>query len=350
MDILSKIREVKLSGCGGACFPTADKWQAVKDSFAIKKYVICNSSEGEPDVKKDGYMWNLWPEKVIGGMDAALEFLSERSNSVEGFIFINYKYANLYGKKIKAIIAKRNLPIKIFIKPPSSGYIAGEETTILNIIEGKKAEPRLKPPYPTVSGLWGYPTIINNVETFYHIAKIEAGTYENFRFYTISGDCDNPGVYKLPAGKTAALVLRKTGNWPALPFFVQIGGGASGEVLAMNQLDTPVTGAMSLTVYRADNWYPEELLRHWVGFFMSESCGQCTPCREGTYRLFEIINSKRIDWQLVKDILDNLGESSFCGLGLAAPIAIKSYIKNVVCSAEYNIDFKDKEEIFRIFK
>jgi NADH:ubiquinone oxidoreductase subunit F (NADH-binding) len=349
MDIISKIREVDLKGCGGAAFPTADKWQSVKDAFSPKKYVVCNASEGEPMVFKDGYIFKNWPEKVVDGMVVAIKFLTERNVEVEGYIFINHDYAKKYGRFLAREIQKRNVPIAIFVKPENGGYICGEETTILNTIEGKKSEPRLKPPFPTTRGLWGEPTIINNVETFYHVSRIADGVYETVRFYSINGECAHPGVYKLRDDKTIKHVLAETKNLPPSSFFVQVGGGSAGEILNDQQLDCLAVGAMSLTVYRQSEWTARELFRHWIGFFLVESCGQCTTCREGTYRLFEVINSAKPDWQLFFDLLDNLSETSFCGLGLSVPTAINSYIKNVLLSKEFNVRDEDKKAIVKFF-
>lgn len=349
MDILSKIREADLKGCGGAAFPTAEKWQAVKDAFAPKKYVICNASEGEPMVFKDGHILKNWPEKVIDGICLAIKFLTERKVEVEGIIFINHDYAKQYGRFLAAEIQKRNALISLYVKPENGGYICGEETAILNTIEGEKSEPRLKPPFPTTRGLWGEPTIINNVETFYHAARIAEGDYETVRFYSINGDCRYGGVFKMRADKTIKHVLAETRNWLPNNFFVQVGGGSAGEILNSSQLDCLAVGAMSLTVYRTSEWKARDLFRHWIGFFMTESCGQCTICREGTYRLFEVINSKKPDWQLFFDLLDSLSETSFCGLGLSVPTAIRSYVKNVLLDKELNVKDEDKIEIKKYF-
>ena len=350
MDIIFKIKKVGLKGCGGAAYPTADKWQAVKDVFAPKKYVICNASEGEPMVFKDGYILKNWPEKVVDGMVSAIDFLTEREVAAEGFIFINPEYAKKYGRFLAREIQKRNAPIGIFVKPEDGGYICGEETVILNTIEGNKSEPRLRPPFPTERGLWGEPTIINNVETFYHVALIMDGSYEYVRFYSVNGECKNPGVYKLPADKNIREVLAETKNLPKYGFFVQVGGGSAGEILNQHQLEILPTGAMSLTLYRLSEWTARDLFRHWVGFFLTESCGQCTICREGTYRLFEVINSEKPDWQLFFDILEDLSETSFCGLGLSVPTAIRSYLKNVLFDKKMKVKDGDKNSIKKFFK
>lgn len=331
MDILSKIKKAGLVGRGGAGFPTATKWEMVKRAVLTsstrdrsKKYVICNASEGEPGVLKDGYILEHFPEKVIDGMKIAINFLL----AGKGYIYINNKYYKKFAKNLEKII--NGAPIELFIKPLNSGYIGGEETSILNAIEGKRVEPRLRPPFPTESGLWGYPTLINNVETFYNVSLVASDSYKNTRFYTVNGDCKNEGVYELPDNYTIAHVLKETKNYPNFPFFIQVGGEASGEVLNSRQLSRPVSGAGSIMVYSLTKNSPKKVIKNWLDFFINESCGQCTPCREGVYRLNEIIIADKIDWQLFSELLNNLSEAAFCGLGNVVPIPIKSFIKNVV--------------------
>ncbi|MEA3463785.1 MAG: NADH-ubiquinone oxidoreductase-F iron-sulfur binding region domain-containing protein [Patescibacteria group bacterium] len=324
INIISKIKKAGLVGRGGACFPAATKWGMVKKAAGDKKYIICNASEGEPGVKKDGYILEHYPERVIDGIKVAIDFLGAK----KGIIYINYKYYKKFAKKLKKLIG--NSPIELFIKPISSGYIGGEETSAINAIEGKLVEPKLQPSFPTTNGLWGCPTLVNNVETFYDISKIQAGEYENKRFYTVSGDCLWAGVYELPEDWTIEKVLKQTKNMPKFAFFAQIGGNASGEVLNDKQLKRQVSGAGSITVYSIKKCRPKKLITGWLNFFLNESCGQCAPCREGIYRLIEIIKSPKPNWQLFNDLLNNLDETSFCGLGRAAPVPIRSYVRNVL--------------------
>jgi NADH:ubiquinone oxidoreductase subunit F (NADH-binding) len=345
-DFLKKIKKAGLVGRGGAGYPVWLKWQAVKDNFEkrrqvkagrkhvidedMKCFVVCNFSEGEPDVKKDHYLLEQHPARIIDGIKIAMHYLGAE----QGFIFINHHYyARLAHNLINHI---GSFPIELFVKPEDAGYIGGEESAILNTIEGRKTEPRFRPPYPVESGLWGYPTLVNNVETFYNVSLLHANKYENKRFYTVTGDCLWDGVYCYPDNLTIEQVLKESGNYPKFEFFVQIGGGASGEVLNSKQLNQPATGAGSITIYSLPKHEPIALIRHWIKFFRQESCGQCTPCREGTYRLQEILRSKTPDWTLVADLLSNLKESSFCGLGSSVPIPISSYINNVLLNLTEN--------------
>jgi len=324
MNILNKIKKAGLVGRGGACFPTADKWQMVKEAPGRTKYVVCNAAEGEPGVKKDGYILENFAEKVIAGIKIAIDFLG----AAKGIIYINHKYYKKYNKKLKKIIEKT--PIEFFVKPIEAGYIGGAESSMLNAIEGKRVEPRLRPPFPTTSGLWGCPTLVNNVETFYNVSLVATSEYKKYRFYTINGDCLHTGVYNFLESWTIERILKETGNKPKFPFFVQVGGDASGLVLNSQQLKRRVDGAGSITVYSVVKNKPRYLVKRWLNFFLDESCGQCTPCREGVYRLLEIINSPKPNWQLFSDLLENLNTTALCAFGHSVPTPIESYIKNVL--------------------
>lgn len=339
MNILSKIKKANLVGRGGGCFPTAVKWGMVRKARGDKKYIVCNASEGEPGVKKDGYILENFGEKVINGMKIAMDFLDNtphfsplpQGEGAKGYIFINHNYYKKFGGKLNKIIANnKKYEIEFFVKPVGSGYVGGEEASILNAMEGKRVEPRLRPPFPTTNGLWNCPTLVNNVETFYNVSLVANDEFKKNRFYTISGDCLNSGVYELADDLTIEKILRETNNYPRFNFFVQVGGDASGEVLNSKQLNKSANGAGSITIYDARKYKPEEMLKKWIGFFANESCGQCAPCREGVYRLNEIINSGNLDWELIEELLNNLDEASFCGLGSAAPIPIRSYRENVM--------------------
>ena len=323
-NILTKIEQANLIGRGGACFPTALKWSMVKKARGDKKYVLCNASEGEPGIKKDYHILTKHPGRVIDGMSIAIDFLKAE----KGFIYINPSYYKRVGLKLKRLTRKH--PITLFKKDHKAGYIGGEETSAINHIEGKRIEPRLRPPYPPTHGLWGHPTLVNNVETFYAVSLIAAGEYKNERFYTINGDCLETGIHSLPEHWTIEKILKETGNYPDFDFFVQVGGDGSGEVLNSSQLRRSASGGASITVYSMLKYDPFDLIKNWVNFFKVESCGQCTPCREGTYRLKEILNYHKPDWKLFSRLLDNLSDTSFCGLGCAVHIPIRSFVKNVL--------------------
>jgi len=335
IDILSLIRKADLVGRGGACFPTADKWSAVAKALADKPvgqkdcYIICNCSEGEPGVKKDAYLIEHYPARIIDGMRLAMEFLG----SAKGIFYLNPEYHQRYKKLLADEIRKAGVDIELFKKPHAAGYIGGEETTALNVIEGRRAEPRLRPPFPPAEGLWNKPTLINNVETFYNVSLVCKKKYKKIRFYTITGDIVYQGVYELPENLSIKQILKKTHNLPDFPFFVQVGGDGSGIILSDKQLTQSAVGCGSIRVYSMQKYKPQQLILNWVNFFKLESCGQCTPCREGTYRLKEALLEPKIDWNTVADLLDNLKETAFCGLGAAVSIPITSYIKNILATS-----------------
>lgn len=322
-NVLEKIEKSKLTGRGGAAFPVALKWKMVKDAKAERKYVVCNASEGEPGVKKDGHIFEHFAPELIDGMKVAIRFLG----ACKGYIYINDKYYDQYNIQLRRLID--DFPIEVFRKPHIGGYVGGTETSLLNAIEGEKIEPRLRPPFPVTSGLWGYPTLVNNVETFYHVALVMAEQYKGKRFYTINGDCHWQGVYEYSECDTIENILKETGNYPDFDFFVQVGGDASGEVLNSSQLKREVGGAGSITIHSLQKHKPLELMQYWADFFKAESCGQCTPCREGTYRLSLLLKHPNPKWQVITDILDNLSVTSFCGLGRAVKLPFSTYIKNV---------------------
>ncbi len=328
-SIIDKIKRAGLVGRGGACFPVADKWKMVKDAKGKDKHVVCNASEGEPGVKKDGYIIEHFADRVIDGMAIAIDTLK----ADKGFFYINPAYYKKYKALLAKNIAQSGAPIEIFAKPHQAGYIGGEETTLLNVIEGRRIEPRFRPPYPPTAGLWGSPTLVNNVETFYNVSLVAADEYKKERFYTVAGDCLYENVYQLPEDWTIEKILKTTHNYPNFPFFVQVGGDGSGEALNAKQLDRPAAGAGSIRVYSLSKRKPQELMLHWAAFFSLESCGQCTPCRDGNLRLKEILSQADPDWPTVAELLDNLADTAFCGLGCAAAIAIRSYVNNVLATA-----------------
>jgi len=326
--LLEKIEAAKLVGRGGAEFPTALKWKLVKQAKGIKKYVICNASEGEIGLFKDIYILEHYTEDVFTGMRLAMDFLGTK----DGYININANYYRKLHEKIDALIEvykKQGYTFKIFREKPS--YIGGEETALLNAIEGKRAKPRLKPPYPSDKGLFGKPTLIHNVETLYNICQVHRDTFQDNRFYCLSGPLRYPGVYELPARLTLKEVLEETNNIPDFDYFIQIGGSASGIVLNSDQLATShMSGGGSIEVYAASTT-PKEMLQKWFAFYSRESCGKCTPCREGTFQLHELVNnSGAIPWKKIAEILDLLDSASFCALGKSVPVAVRSYCKNVL--------------------
>ncbi|MDD4989885.1 MAG: NADH-ubiquinone oxidoreductase-F iron-sulfur binding region domain-containing protein [Candidatus Pacebacteria bacterium] len=333
-DFIEQLKNSGLTGRSGSNFPVWKKWQAVKEADSEKKYAICNASEGEPEVFKDAYIFENYLAEVVNGIKIALQEIGAQT----AYIYLNKDYYQKFKTKLSRLI--ENLPIELFEKP--AGYLAGEETSILNAIEGKRPEPRIKPPFPTEVGLWGKPTLINNVETFYWVNKIADGQYQNKRFYCVSGDpslpsgqaLPNKGVFELSENYTIEQILKETKNYPEFPFFCQVGGGASGEILLSTELNQPIKGLASIIVFNKEKTDPRALLKKWVDFFLQENCDKCTPCREGLYRVKEIlqesqqgISSERR--QTLQEIFEALEKTSLCPLGRIAALPFKSALEKL---------------------
>lgn len=335
LNILQKIEAAGLVGRGGARFPTAIKWASFQQSLKNREigYIVVNAAEGEPGVKKDDYLLREKPEAVINGIFLANQFFGP-AKIKKIYFFLKHEYYRDYSKKIKAILdAKKYRPLskklEFFVKPESPTYICGEETAIVNIISGRRAEPRLKPPFPTESGIHNHPTLINNVETFYNISLVGSDSYEGHRLYTLSGAVKHRGVFSLPATFSAREVLQATNNYPDFDFFVMTGGEVCGELLRSDQLQAPVEGSGLVMVFDRQKTDLKKLLAYWLKFYEAESCGLCAACREGGYRLRELSMQKDYDQQLFNDLLDDLEDSSFCALGSSLALTVKSMQENI---------------------
>lgn len=320
-DIIAKLKEVNLTGRGGAGFPVALKWESVKNARAEKKYVVANGSEGEMDIWKDGYILEKYPEEIVAGVKLAMEIVGAKN----GYIYLRHDYF----KKFKKYLEKNIGDSSIEVFEEFGGYVGGEETALLNSLEGKRCEPRIKPPRTSEFGLFGYPTIVNNIETFYYAAKINKGEYKNTRFYSISGQVSKPGVYELPIEASIKEILEQTNNWPNFPFFLQIGGGSSGEILTSGETDQKAGGAAGIIVFHLEKTKLIDLAKKWSGFFLKESCGQCVPCREGVYRLAEILAQSEINHNLLEEIFFNLRQTSFCAFGRSVPSPFETLINKI---------------------
>ena len=322
MNIIEDLKQANLRGRGGAGFPVWQKWQMVKDAPGTKKYVICNVSEGEPAVFKDGYILENWPQLVVEGMELAMKEV----NAAQGYLYLRKDYYDEFKDKMVQVIGGRT--IEVFREP--GGYLGGEETALLESIEGKPVEPRMKPPFPPQVGLFGCPTLINNLETFYFAAKIARGEYKNTRFYSVSGDVAQPGVYEFAETLPIRQVLEYSQNLPKEPFFVQAGGGASGTILLENELDNPLAGAGCIVVHDMAHTDPRKLGLEWADFFIDENCGKCVPCREGVYRLKEIFSQEKVDIAKAKEIVALMKAASFCPFGKGAANAFLGLIDKLI--------------------
>ena len=343
-DIDGMIRTLKdsgLRGMGGAGFPTGVKWELVRKEQAQPKYVVCNADESEPGTFKDRVILEELPHLVIEGMILGALCVGAQ----EGWIYIRHEY----GKECKAIrraleearqagVLGQDFDIKVFVSP--GGYILGEETALIEALEGKRGEPRNKPPYPGTHGLWGRPTLMNNVETLALVPHIlKTGTL-HWKFFSISGDVKAPGVHEVPAGKTTLreLVDLCGGMEDDKELLAFLPGGASTEFLTGDDADVVMdwkplqdagsalgSGAVVVVSKGRDML---ELARNLTAFFRNEFCGKCVPCRVGTDKAVTMIEGRRAkDLDLMPELHETLLETSICGLGQAALNPILSVLK-----------------------
>jgi NADH:ubiquinone oxidoreductase subunit F (NADH-binding) len=321
-QIISRLKDSGILGRGGAGFPTWQKWESVFSVEGDEKYVICNGAEGEPDVFKDGYILRNHPEKVIEGIMVAVNLLS----ASKAYLYLNRSYYDELADQLRKIIGDK--PIEVIAK--GKGYIAGEESAICNFIENGLVEPRQKPPFLSQVGLFDKPTLVNNLETFYYVSKVVDGTYERKRFYSINGDVSNPGVFEMSEDVNLSDLLRETGNYPQADFFAQVGGGAEGMIMLPSELDAPLKGGCgAVKVFDKEKTDLKGLMRYWIEFIMNGNCDKCVPCREGTYRIYEMLESGNLDKKELSDLLDVLEKTSFCALGKGVAIPFRSLISKL---------------------
>ncbi|HPZ08622.1 MAG TPA: NADH-ubiquinone oxidoreductase-F iron-sulfur binding region domain-containing protein [Candidatus Eremiobacteraeota bacterium] len=363
VDILDEIKKSGLKGRGGAGFPTETKWNLAGTASDDKKYVVCNADEGEPGTFKDRVLLSDYTDDLLAGMTIAGYVIG----STQGIIYLRCEYIYLYkhiNNKIeerrkknllgKNILGKDGFNFDIYIQPGAGAYVCGEETALIESLEGHRGEPRNRPPYPTVVGYLGKPTIINNVETFITAMRIidkgaewftKYGTDKSTgtKLFSISGDCRAPGIYELPMGITVKELLATVGGEDAKA--VQV-GGASGSCITRNEFNLTLayedisTGGSIIIFGEKRNML--DIAINFMEFFVEESCGQCTPCRYGTETLLEglyMLKNKKCSIKYLKELLQ-LGETmqtaSKCGLGQSAPNAFISILKNfkheILCS------------------
>ncbi|MFZ4648475.1 MAG: NADH-ubiquinone oxidoreductase-F iron-sulfur binding region domain-containing protein [Patescibacteria group bacterium] len=338
-SIINSIKKANLCGRGGADFPVALKWQSVSDAVAKsgkKASIVVNCSEGEPGVFKDAYILENHLSDFFVGLRTAVDFLDLKK--ISGiYFFTSAEYAKEFMPFIeKELSKKENLLIKkIWHTSLKKGhsYISGEESALLNVIEFSLAEPRLKPPYPAEKGLFASPTLVNNLETFYDVGLVVSGKFKKERFYSITGETKNSGVYAFSKDATILEILKESGNLPKKDFFVVVGGDMSGEVLNSKQLKRPVGGAGSIRIYPGNESH-RRIINEWLEFYVAETCGHCTPCREGTYRLLELFRANPTEFMQfkgeVRELIDNLSNTSFCALGSSLTIPLNSYAQNIL--------------------
>ena len=363
-EVVEEVKKSGLRGRGGAGFPTGLKWSFAKASVNAKKYIICNADEGDPGAFMDRSVLEGDPHKVLEGMAIAAYAIG----SDEGYIYVRAEYP-LAIKRLRVAIAQAekmgflgnnifgtNFSFNLHIKEGAGAFVCGEETALMASIEGRRGMPRTRPPFPAVAGLWGKPTNINNVETFANVPLIlqkgadwycTCGTEKSkgTKVFALTGKINNTGLAEVPMGITMREIIYDIGggitNGKKFKA-VQI-GGPSGGCLPESMLDLPVdydslisAGAMmgsgGLVVMDEDTCMVD-VARFFLNFTQSESCGKCTPCREGTKRMLEILTritegcGRDGDIELLEDMAGKIKDSALCGLGQTAPNPVLSTLK-----------------------
>ena len=321
-DLLAKIEKAGLRGRGGTGFPVHRKWRAVLEADGDEKFVICNASEGEPGVKKDWELLNNYTDEVFDGIRLACELVGAQ----KCWISCNYEYLKKLQKKFeKQIIRMQEHEIELVLfEEKKDSYLGGESSVIMNAIEFGTIVPRSKTVHASTSGLYGKPTLINNVESFYDVAQVASRDYDTMRLYTILGDVKHPGIYRFPVDMSVSDILEKTKNEVHPDAFIQVGGGACGEVRRRSKLKDVSLGAGSIEVFPMKTT-PTEMLVRWLEFFEKNLCGTCAPCRDGVPQILKLIaKNKTLPWKEILDITEVQRETSFCGLGRSIDTPVRS--------------------------
>jgi NADH-quinone oxidoreductase subunit F len=317
--VIDAIEAAALLGRGGAAFPTAAKWRAVAAQPARPHYVVCNADESEPGTFKDRVLMELHAETVV----EAIAIGMYATGCERAYVYVRAEYP-LAQERLRTAIDASGCDIELRIG--AGAYVCGEETALFQSIEGYRGEPRSKPPFPVEVGLFGRPTVVNNVETLANVPHILLGDARTTRLFCVSGDVARPGVYELELGTPLRHLLELAGAEPAQAVLL---GGAAGAFLAPDELDLPLDfratlGSGVVMVFGADADLHAAVLRI-AEFFRDESCGQCVPCRIGTVRQVEAL--QRGDAAVLADLSDVLRDASICGLGQTAATAVQSALR-----------------------
>jgi len=364
-QVTSEVKKSALRGRGGAGFPTGLKWSFMPKQFAGPKYVVCNSDEGEPGTCKDRDLLCYDPHSVIEGMVIAGYAMGATAgyNYIHGEIWEIYEQfedalkeaydAGYLGKNILGL----DFSYELYAVPGYGAYICGEETALLESLEGKKGQPRFKPPFPASYGLYGKPTTINNTETFAAVPWIMRNGGEAFlalgrpnnggtKIFSVTGHVNRPGNYEVKLGTPFAKLLEMAGGVrTGRSLKAVIPGGSSmpvlpAEIMMRTDMDydsIAKAGSMlgsGAVIVMDDSTCMVRALERLSYFYFEESCGQCTPCREGTGWLYRVVNrierglGRMEDLALLDNVSDNIAGRTICALGDAAALPVKSFIKH----------------------
>jgi NADH-quinone oxidoreductase subunit F len=376
-DVIAEVKASGLRGRGGAGFPTGLKWSFMPRSFPGQKYLVCNSDEGEPGTFKDRDILRLNPHIVIEGMAIAAYAMgiSVGYNYIHGEIFEVYKrFEDALDEARQAGFLGDNIlgssfSFQLHTFHGYGAYICGEETALLESLEGKKGQPRFKPPFPASFGLYGKPTTINNTETFAAVpwiirnggqAYLEVGKPNNggTKLFSITGDVERPGNYEIPLGTPFSKLLELAGGMRGgSTLKAVIPGGSSAPVIPGSiMMDTTMDydaiakagsmlGSGAVIVMNDTRCMVKSLLRLSY-FYFEESCGQCTPCREGTGWLYRMVNriehgqGRPEDLDLLDSVAGNIMGRTICALGDAAAMPVRGFLKHYRDEFAHHIEHK----------
>lgn len=376
-QIIAIIKESGLRGRGGAGFPTGLKWSFMPRQFPGDKFLVCNSDEGEPGTCKDREILMHNPHIVIEGMAIGAFAIgaSRGYNYIHGEIFQVYErfQAALQEAREAGYIGQNimgsDFSFELNAHHGFGAYICGEETALLESIEGKKGQPRFKPPFPASFGLYGRPTIINNTETFSAVpwiirnggqAYLECGKPNNggTKIFSVSGDVERPGNYEIPLGTPFSVLLELAGGVRSgRQLKAVIPGGSSSPVLpasiimdcTMDYDSIAKAGSMlgsGAVIVMDDTRCMVKSLQRLSYFYMHESCGQCTPCREGTGWLWRVVDriengkGRPADMDLLDSVAGNIMGRTICALGDAAAMPVRAMLKHFRPEFEYHVEHK----------
>lgn len=376
-QITEEVLKSNLRGLGGAGFPTGRKWTFVPKATNKPVYLTVNADEAEPGTFKDRYILEWDPHLLIEG----IILCSYAVGIHTAYIYIRGEYVRPWERIQKAVddayvagilgkkVLDHDFHLDIYVHRGAGAYICGEETGLLESLEGKKGWPRLKPPFPAVVGLFGCPTVINNVETLSHLPKIIEKGGEWFsslgcernggtRLFALSGSVEKPGVYELPMGTPLRELIYEHGGGilGGRQLKAIIPGGASSAILTADEVDVPLdfdslakAGSMlgsGAVVVLDETVCIVGALHNIEHFFAHESCGQCTPCREGTGWVYKILsrmvagNGSPSDLHTLKALADNMSGTSICALCDGAAMPLRSYVEKFFHEFEYYVKEK----------
>ena len=376
-DLINEMKLSALRGRGGAGFPTGLKWSFMPRQYPGQKYLVCNTDEGEPGTFKDRDIIRYTPHALIEGMTIAAYTMgiSRGYNYIHGEIFEAYeifeqalaqaRQAGLLGDNILG----SGFSFDLFAHHGYGAYICGEETALLESLEGKKGQPRFKPPFPASFGLYGKPTTINNTETFAAVpfllkmggqAYLDIGKPNNggTKIFSVSGDVNLPGNYEVPMGTPFSTLLELAGGVRGGNLKAVIPGGSSAPVLpahiimecTMDYDSISKAGSMlgsGAVIVMNDTRCMVKSLQRLSYFYYEESCGQCTPCREGTGWLWRMVDriekgqGRPEDLDLLDSVAGNIMGRTICALGDAAAMPVRSFVKHFRDEFAYHIEHKN---------